>query len=102
MHDNDFKIVTEYKLNDDDKKVKIVRTYKVEKRIVSKTIAKRKTWAKFGASVDDKPGPNPSNTYVGEDVFMNFLSSKEEEKVEEEVGLQKLKGKFFSLIDLGA
>lgn len=36
VKENGFKIVTEYKHNEDDKKVKIVRTYKIEKRIVSK------------------------------------------------------------------
>lgn len=34
--------VTEYMVNDDGKKVKIVKTYKVETLKVSKTIARRK------------------------------------------------------------
>lgn len=38
VRENGLKIVTEYKFNEDDKKVKIVRTYKIEKRIVSKVI----------------------------------------------------------------
>nr|QBH74186.1 eukaryotic translation initiation factor 3 subunit G [Franklinothrips vespiformis] len=90
--DNGFKIVTEYKYNDDDKKVKIVRTYKVEKRIVSKSIALRKTWPKFGASKNDKPGPDPATTIVSEDVYMHYLSAKEEENMKmEEDALEKLK-----------
>ncbi|XP_017781921.1 PREDICTED: eukaryotic translation initiation factor 3 subunit G [Nicrophorus vespilloides] len=90
VRENGMKIVTDYKYNSDDKKVKIVRTYKIEKRIVSKTIASRKCWHKFGESQDDKPGPNPATTIVAEDVYMQYITSKEEEKTEDD-GLDKLK-----------
>ncbi|XP_011499205.1 PREDICTED: eukaryotic translation initiation factor 3 subunit G-like [Ceratosolen solmsi marchali] len=91
VYENDFKIMTEYKLNDDNKKVKVVRTYKIERRTVSKTIAVRKNWSKYGDSLDDGPGPNPATTVIAEDVFMQFLSSKEEENKVEEDSLDKLK-----------
>jgi len=91
VRENSFKIVTDYKYNDDDKKVKIVRTYKIEKRIVSKSIALRKTWPKFGECVNDKAGPDPATTIVAEDVYMQYISSKEEEKTEDEGGIEKLK-----------
>lgn len=91
VYENGFKILTEYKYNQDNKKVKVVRTYKIEHRIVSKTIAARKAWAKFGDSVDDRPGPNPATTVGAEDVFIQFISSKEEENKVEEDTLDKLK-----------
>lgn len=91
VRENGFKILTEYKYGDDNKKTKIVRTYKIEKRIVSKSIALRKTWAKFGESADDKPGPNPATTIGGEDVYMQYVTSKEEDNKVEEDGLDKLK-----------
>lgn len=99
VFENGFKIVTEYQYNDDEKKVKIVRTYKIEKRIVSKSIALRKTWKKFGECSNDKPGPNPATTIVGEDVYMQFLTSKEEDnKQDDGDGIDKLKGLFFTFI----
>lgn len=78
--ENGQKIVTEYNYNKDDKKVKIVRTYKISKHVVPKCIAKRKTLDKFGDSSTDKPGPNPHTTMVSEDIYMQFVSNKEEEK----------------------
>jgi len=90
--ENGLKIVTEYKYNEDDKKVKIIRTYKIEKCTVSKSVAERKAWAKFGNSKNDKPGPDPATTIVSEDVYMQILSNKEEENVKmEEDALDKLK-----------
>lgn len=89
--DNGFKVVTEYKYTEDGKKVKVVCTYKIEKRIVSKIIAMRKTWKKFGKSADDKIGPNPATTFVGEDVFMQFITNKEDQDKPDEDGLDKLR-----------
>ncbi|XP_005109948.2 eukaryotic translation initiation factor 3 subunit G [Aplysia californica] len=85
------KTVTEYKHNDDGKLVKVVRTFKIETMRLSKSIARRKMWKKFGAAAPDPPGPNPSNTIVSEEVFMQFVQNKEQPAVEEEDPLAKLK-----------
>jgi len=88
----DNKIVTEYIINEDEKRVKIVRTYKIEKKMVPKAIAMRKAWPKFGMSKNDKPGPNPQTTVVAEEIWMQFVANKEEaEKEQEQSALDKLK-----------
>jgi translation initiation factor 3 subunit G len=66
----DTKILTEYTMSDDGKKTKIVRTFKVVKKMVPKSIARRKQWEKFGMSRNDRPGPNPSTTVVTDEIFM--------------------------------
>lgn len=78
--ENGVKTVTEYKFNEDDKKVRVVRTYKQKKEVVPRSVARRKGWAKFGESTNDKAGPNSHTTLVGEEVNMQFISNKEEEK----------------------
>lgn len=83
VHEKGLKILTEYKYNNDEKKVKVVRTYKITKQVVPKSVAKRKVWPKFGDSENDKPGPNPQTTMVAEDVHMQFITNKEEEKASE-------------------
>jgi len=88
----DSKIVTEFSFNEDGKKVKTVRTYKIVKKMVPKAIAQRKQWAKFGLSKNDKPGPNPQTTVVAEEIWMQFVANKEEsEKEQEQSALDKLK-----------
>jgi len=89
------KITTEYTTDDDDKKVKIVRTYKVEKKLVSKSIAMRKKLNKFGMARDHGPGPNPSTTVVSEEIQMNFIANKDESEIDQGADdpMKKLKDK---------
>jgi len=74
----DIKTVTECRTNDEGRDIQVIRTYRIEKCKVSKSIAMRKTWKKFGMSEDDKPGPNAHTTVVGEEVTMVFITSKDE------------------------
>ena len=52
------KYTTEYSINDDGKKIKIVRTFEIIKKQVPKSVAHRKALAKFGMSRNDRPGMN--------------------------------------------
>ena len=85
------KIVTEYSINDEGKKVKTVRTFEIIKKQVPKAVAERKALPKFGMSINDRPGPDPATTIVAEEIFMNFVHNKEEhEKDKEESALDRL------------
>ncbi len=70
MVGNDTKVVTQFNFNKDKQKVKCVRTYKIEKKLVPKAIARRKNLDKFGLSKSDGQGPNPATTVVAEEIFM--------------------------------
>eukprot|EP00112_Aurelia_sp_Birch-Aquarium-sp1_P008861 Seg1988.4 transcript_id=Seg1988.4/GoldUCD/mRNA.D3Y31 product="Eukaryotic translation initiation factor 3 subunit G" protein_id=Seg1988.4/GoldUCD/D3Y31 len=91
--EDDIKTIIEFKRNDEGKKIKITRTYKLENRKVPKSIAKRKLWKKFGEAKRDNPhGPDPSTTYVAEDVFLKFVFNKEEAATQDDDPLKKLQG----------
>jgi len=88
----DTKVVTEYIFNEDGKKVKVMRTYKIERKMVPKSVAQRRNWAKFGMSKGDKPGPNPQTTVVAEEIWMNFVANKDEnQKDEQDDAMSKMK-----------
>ncbi|KAM6233263.1 LOW QUALITY PROTEIN: eukaryotic translation initiation factor 3 subunit G [Porphyrio hochstetteri] len=87
------KTITEYREEEDGRKVKIIRTFRIETRKASKAVARRKNWKKFGNSEFDAPGPNVATTTVSDDVFMTFITSKEDLNCqEEEDPMNKLKG----------
>jgi len=67
--------VSEIKVDPDTgKKTKIIRTFKLEKKLVSKGVIERKKWAKYGQSKKDAPGPNSATTVVSDEVTMQFLT----------------------------
>jgi len=92
--EKDIKKLIEYKINEEGKKVKITKVYQLQTHKVSKSIAKRKAWSKFGLAVKDNPhGPDSSTTYVGDDVYLVFTTNKEDlEEADKEDPLKKLKG----------
>uniref|UniRef100_A0A4W3HRA4 Eukaryotic translation initiation factor 3 subunit G n=1 Tax=Callorhinchus milii TaxID=7868 RepID=A0A4W3HRA4_CALMI len=87
------KILTEYKVDEDGKKVKIVRTFRIETRKASKAVARRKNWKKIGNSEYDQAGPNVATTTVSDDVYMTFITNKEDLiNQEDDDPMSKLKG----------
>ncbi|KAG6197963.1 Eukaryotic translation initiation factor 3 subunit G [Claviceps purpurea] len=65
------KTIISFRYNDQNQKVKTTRRvrYVTHKETVNPRVADRKTWAKFGLSVKDGPGPAPDTTSVGENII---------------------------------
>ena len=77
----------------DGERVKIIRTYRIEKRKVPKCVAIRKRWSKYGLSANDRPGPNLATTITSqEDIRMEFLLQKEEEVSKEQEQVNQFGG----------
>jgi len=92
--EKDTKKLIEHKITEEGKHIKVTRIYQHQTVKVSKSIAKRKSWRKFGLAVKDNPhGPDSSTTYVSDDVFLVFTTNKEDlEEADKEDPLKKLKG----------
>lgn len=73
-----FKKVVEYK-SDDGRKYKYTNIFRIEKVKVPKSISNRKSSRKFGLAKDDPAGVNSATTVVSDEVFMQFLTNKEEQ-----------------------
>ncbi|PNY27604.1 Eukaryotic translation initiation factor 3 subunit G [Tolypocladium capitatum] len=65
------KTIIFYRYNDDGQKVKTTRRvrYVTHTETVNPRVADRKTWAKFGQSAKDGPGPAHDTTTVGENII---------------------------------
>ncbi|EGS21520.1 eukaryotic translation initiation factor 3 subunit-like protein [Thermochaetoides thermophila DSM 1495] len=77
--------IIEYRYNENGQKVKTTRRirYITHREVVSPLVAERKTWAKFGASAKDPPGPASDTTSVGENIiFRPSVNWKKEAKDE--------------------
>lgn len=74
---------TEIITDEDGDRYEIIKEFKCEVIKVSKAIARRKTFRKFGGARDDPVGPNASNTYPGEEIFLNFIQESGEEQTKE-------------------
>lgn len=73
-----------FQRDEDGNLFKVISELQVEVRKLSKSIARRKEWKKFGAAESDGPGPNSSNTYPAEEVFMQFVSGRPEDEAEKQ------------------
>lgn len=80
--DGDLKIVTEYKFNEEGKKVKTTKTYQIVKSEVTKGMLKRRQWRPFGKiqTEDEKR----EATTAEDEIFMQFINQKDAEQVEDD------------------
>lgn len=85
-----------WKLNDQDKKVKVTRRVrrKLQTSVVSHSVAERKGWAKFGDDRGKPAGPDRQTTIIGENLHFkiaptNLKAAQEAEAKEAEAEAAK-------------
>uniref|UniRef100_A0A1I8GQ76 Eukaryotic translation initiation factor 3 subunit G n=1 Tax=Macrostomum lignano TaxID=282301 RepID=A0A1I8GQ76_9PLAT len=82
--DKSIKREISYQRDENGNLFKVSSELQVEVRKLSKSIARRKEWKKFGAAESDGPGPNSANTYPAEEVFLQFVSGRPEDEAEKQ------------------
>lgn len=80
--EGDTKIVTEYKFDDEGKKIKITKTYQIVKNEVTKGVLIRRNWAPFGKSQTEDDKREATN--VDDEIYMQFINQKDAETVEDD------------------
>lgn len=80
--DGDTKIVTEYKFDDEGKKIKMTKVYQIVRTEVTKGMLKRRQWRPFGKIQSEDEKREATNT--DDEVFMQFINQKDTEAVEDD------------------
>lgn len=86
--EGDTKIVTEYKFDEQGKKIKITKTYQIVKNEVTKGVLKRRQWRPFGK--DQSEDEKREATNMDEEIFMQFINQKDSEQTEDDPWLKAL------------
>ena len=86
--DGDTKTVTEYKFNDEGKKVKVTKTYQLVKNEITKGMMKRRQWRPFGKKQTEDEKKEATN--MDEEIFMQFINQKDTETVEDDPWVKAL------------
>lgn len=68
---------------------KTTKTYRSQKIKVLPIVAERKKWKKFGNSLNDPSGINTATTKVDDEIQMQFISNKDDDKQDEEKIIQE-------------
>lgn len=80
--EGDIKTVTEFKFDDEGKKVKITKTYQIVRNEVTKGVLKRRQWRPFGKDQSEDEKREATNT--DEEIFMQFINQKDAETTEDD------------------
>ena len=88
--------ITEERTDENGRRILVTR--KILKKLVvhkvSREIASRRQWKKFGEAKDHPPGPNTKTTLIGEEVFLRLAQNKNwdiEEKADSIMKADKVK-----------
>lgn len=68
---------------------KTTKTYRSQKLKVLPIVAERKKWKKFGNALNDPPGINTATTKVDDEIQMQFISNKDDDKQDEDKIIQE-------------
>lgn len=86
--EGDTKIVTEYKFDEEGKKVKITKTYQIVRTEVTKGVLMRRHWRHFGK--DQSEDEKREATNADEEIFMQFINQRDTEQNEDDPWLKAL------------